>query len=90
MPWETWQPQPKLSQKYSPNQKALAFCEQITTSPALKHLLVVIVSVESQVIHQQRAAQAGAHRYFTKGDFKTEHLESLLAQLEEIYRPEEG
>ncbi|MCB8944807.1 MAG: response regulator [Ardenticatenaceae bacterium] len=90
MPWESWEPLPELNQKYTPDQKALAFCEQVTTSPPLKHILVVIVSVESQPIHQERAALAGAHRYFTKGEFKIEQFQSLLDQLEAIYKPDDA
>ena len=89
MPWESWEPLPRLSKKYPPSQKALAFCEQVTTEPSLKHILVVIVSVESQAIHQERAAQAGAHLFLTKGEFTVGHLEGLLGQLAEIYQPDD-
>lgn len=90
MPWESWEPLPGFSQKYPPSQKALAFCEQVTTEAALKHILVVIVSVENQTVHQELAAQAGAHLFLTKGEFTVNHLEGLLAQLEDIYQPNDS
>ncbi len=90
MPWESWDPLPQFSQKYPPSQKTLAFCDQVTSEPSLKHILVVMVSVENQIVHQEQAAKAGAHTFYTKGEFSVDYLQGLLTQLESINTPETG
>lgn len=87
MPWDAWEPLPSLRRKYKPNQRTLAFCEQVTTEPTLNHIVIVIVSVENQIEHQEKAFHAGAHRFYTKGEFTTQQLEDLLKQMHTIYIP---
>jgi CheY-like chemotaxis protein len=86
MPWDAWEPLPTIGRKYKVNQRTLAFCEQVTSEPALSHIVVAVTSVESQAEHQALAFQAGAHRYYTKGDFSVNHLEDLLSQVQALYR----
>lgn len=81
MPRDEWEPEPLLRLKYKPNQKTLAFCEQVTTHPQLQHVIVAMVSVENQLEQQALALEAGAHCFYTKGDFGVEKFESLLSQL---------
>jgi CheY-like chemotaxis protein len=81
MPRDEWEPLPLLGLKYKPNQKTLAFCEQVTTHPQLSHVVVAMVSVENQVEQQALALDAGAHFFYTKGDFDVEKFEFLLSQL---------
>ena len=81
MPCDTWEPVPALRKKYLPTQKTLAFCEQVTTHPQLSHVVVAIVSVENQVEQQMLALQAGAHFFYTKGDFDAAKFSFLLDQL---------
>lgn len=81
MPRDEWEPEPLLRLKYKPNQKTLAFCEQVTTHPQLQHVIVAMVSVENQLEQQALALEAGAHFFYTKGDFDLEKFEFLLAQL---------
>lgn len=81
MPRDEWEPVPQLALKYKPNQKTLAFCEQVTTHPQLSHVLVAMVSVENQLEQQALALEAGAHFFYTKGDFNVEKFEFLLSQL---------
>jgi CheY-like chemotaxis protein len=90
MPWDAWEPLAELRHKYEPNQRTLAFCEQVTREPSLNHIVVVVVSVENQVEHQEKAFKAGAHRFFTKGEFTTQLLDDLLDQLHDIYAPSES
>lgn len=82
MPRDPWQPIPTLRGKYAPDQHTLAFCEQVTTHPKLAHILVAITSVEEQAEQQTLARAAGAHYYFTKGEFNVEQLTQLLADVE--------
>ncbi len=81
MPRDEWEPEPLLRLKYKPNQKTLAFCEQVTTHPLLQHVVVAMVSVENQREQQALALEAGAHFFYTKGDFGVERFEFLLSQL---------
>lgn len=81
MPRDEWEPIPILGLKYKPNQKTLAFCEQVTTHPQLQHVIVAMVSVENQPEQQALALEAGAHFFYTKGDFGMERFEFLLSQL---------
>lgn len=81
MPRDEWEPEPLLRLKYKPNQKTLAFCEQVTTHPQLQHVIVAMVSVENQLEQQALALEAGAHFFYTKGDFGVEKFEFLLSQL---------
>jgi len=69
MPRDPWQPIPELRDKYNPNQKTLAFCEQVTSHPQLSHILVAVVSVEQQLEQQELACKAGAHFFYNKGQF---------------------
>lgn len=82
MPRDDWEPIPAIQKKYKPNQKTLAFCEQVTTHPQLSHVLIAMVSVENQLEQQRLALEAGAHFFYTKGDFNTEKFAFLLTQLE--------
>lgn len=86
MPWDTWEPLPAIGHKYRMDQRSLAFCEQVRSEPSLNHIIVAITSVENQLEHQQMAFHAGAHRYYSKGDFSTPQLEDLLSQVQAIYR----
>jgi CheY-like chemotaxis protein len=81
MPRDPWQPIPALQGKYAPDQKTLAFCEQVTTHPKLAHVLVTITSVEQQPEQQANAMSAGAHYFFTKGDFDVDKFTSLLVEV---------
>ncbi len=81
MPRDTWEPIPALRKKYLPTQKTLAFCEQVTTHPQLQDVIVAIVSVENQVEQQMLALQAGAHFFYTKGNFDAAKFSFLLDQI---------
>jgi CheY-like chemotaxis protein len=81
MPRDEWEPVPQLALKYKPNLKTLAFCEQVTTHPQLSHVLVAMVSVENQLEQQALALEAGAHFFYTKGEFNVEKFDFLLSQL---------
>ena len=85
MPWDGWEPLPAIGHKYRMDQRSLAFCEQVRSEPSLSHIIIAITSVESQLEHQQMAFHAGAHRYYSKGDFSTQQLEDLLAQVQAVY-----
>lgn len=80
MPRDDWQPVAAMRQKYRPNQKTLAFCEQVTTHPKLQDIIVVITSVEDQAEQQEAAVAAGAHHFYTKAEFTVNHLYDLLRQ----------
>jgi CheY-like chemotaxis protein len=82
MPRDEWEPVPALQKKYKPNQKTLAFWEQVTTHPQLSHILIAMVSVENQFEQQKLALDAGAHFFYTKGDFDSEKFAFLISQLE--------
>ena len=81
MPRDPWQPIPDLQGKYAPDQKTLAFCEQVTSHPKLAHILVTITSVEQQPEQQAIAMSAGAHYFFTKGEFDVDKFTSLLVEV---------
>ena len=81
MPRDPWQPIPELQGKYAPDQKTLAFCEQVTSHPKLAHILVTITSVEQQPEQQAIAISAGAHHFFTKGEFDVDKFTSLLVEV---------
>lgn len=84
MPRDAWEPISKLQHKYRPNQKTLAFCEQVTTHPQLKKVIVAMASVEEQAEQKQQALQAGAHYFFNKGNFTLETFEQLLEHVRQI------
>lgn len=81
MPRDPWQPIPELQGKYAPDQKTLAFCEQVTSHPKLAHILVTITSVEQQPEQQAIAMSAGAHHFFTKGEFDVDKFTSLFVEV---------
>ena len=81
MPRDEWEPVHAIGQKYAPNQKTLAFCEQVTSHPKLGHVIVAMVSVENQVEQQALALRAGADFFYTKGDFNVDKFEFLLNQI---------
>lgn len=87
MPRDPWEPIPRLRQKYRPNQKTLAFCEQVTSHPELRKVVVAMASVEEQREQQEQAWQAGAHYFFNKGNFTVETFEKLLHHVQEINTP---
>lgn len=80
MPRDPWQPIDKLQGKYPPDQKTLAFCEQVVTHPKLKHILIIFTSVEEQPEQQARTQQAGAAGFYTKGDFSVSLFGRVLQQ----------
>lgn len=69
MPRDPWQPIEALQGKYPPDQKTLAFCEQVVTHPKLKDIIVIFCSVEEQAEQQALTRKAGAADFFTKGEF---------------------
>ncbi|KAA3659303.1 MAG: response regulator [Chloroflexi bacterium] len=81
MPRDPWQPIAALQGKYSSDYKTLAFCEQVTSHPKLSHILVAITSVEEQAEQQAFALSAGAHHFFTKGEFNVEQFSLLLTEV---------
>jgi CheY-like chemotaxis protein len=84
MPRDPWEPILELRGKYKPNQKTLAFCEQVTSHPQLSHILVAVVSVEQQLEQQELACKAGAHFFYNKGEFSVHKFEFLLNQLQMV------
>jgi CheY-like chemotaxis protein len=85
MPWDAWQPLPAIGHKYRMDQRTLAFCEHVRSEPSLSHIIIAVTSVESQFEHQQMAFHAGAHRYYSKGEFTAQHLKDLLSQVQAVY-----
>lgn len=84
---DKWEPLAHLNAKYDPTQKSLAFCEQVTSHPQLRSILVAVVSVEDQPAQIQLAHQAGARAFFTKGkNFGVEELEELLEEVSAIHQ----
>ncbi len=81
MPRDSWQPTTSLQGKYAPDQKTLAFCEQVIAHPKLSNILVTITSVEEQAEQQAIAMSAGAHHFFTKGEFGVEQFSTLLIEV---------
>lgn len=81
MPRDKWEPKAALQDKYDPSLKTLAFCEQITSDPRWRQVMMVMTSVEEQSRLQELAATAGAHAFFTKDDFNGQKLQELLQQL---------
>lgn len=69
MPRDPWQPIEALQGRYPPDQKTLAFCEQVVTHPKLKDIIVIFCSVEEQAEQQALTRKAGAADFFTKGEF---------------------
>lgn len=81
MPRDPWQPIEALKAKYAPDQKTLAFCEQIVTHPKLKDIVVIFCSVEEQAEQQALTRRAGAADFFTKGEFSINLFASVLQRV---------
>lgn len=81
MPRDPWQPIEALQVKYPPDQKPLAFCEQVVTHPKLKNILVIFSSVEEQPEQQALTRQAGAAGFFTKGEFSVALFARVLQRV---------
>ena len=83
MPHDPWQPIAALQGKYPPDQKTLAFCEQVVSHPRLKDIFVIFSSVEEQPEQKALTRQAGAADFFSKGEFSVALFARVLQRVYE-------
>ena len=83
MPHDSWQPIAALQGKYPPDQKTLAFCEQVVSHPKLKDIFVIFSSVEEQPEQKALTRQAGAADFFSKGEFSVALFARVLQRVYE-------